>query len=355
MKLSIVEDFESTTSIGTQMNPLSICSIGDFDIYGQQPVTAFDAVTDEPVIVDAQPAIGLDPFANCETTECCCGSAYCELEKLGLVLLLASNDIHTIHINATGKDFTRLHLDADELYKQLNDYGDTCLEMSVEDGHFINPINKACEITGWNCCNVSQQGYQLIDGTREIVRILGDVSSRISEIYDCVDTNIQSTLDEWSRYIDSKRKYFLGRILQESKKRKKNESVMSASVKNMRRNRKALMRESINKLELGKSYKDFYQVEDHIQDYDIDIVDLKKGDYIIRDFQFGHLPNGGNKGYIPYEVVDIEYDRDEDKQGYWDARKRLHVYDGEEDFYIEVYNERFNGMFHRLKKSSIKR
>ena len=63
----------------------------------------------------------------------------------------------------------------------------------------------------------------------------------------------------------------------------------------------------------------------------------------------------GNKGYIPYEVIDIEYDREEDTQGYYDARKRLHLFDGFEDFYVECYNERFNGIFHKLKKSSVKK
>ena len=351
---NINENFDSTTSIGTSLNPISsitpmnVFEIGDFDVYKQY--ADLDSASEPIEIIDHAVSDVCDNTAIIDEE-----TVGQKLEKLGFVFLLASNDIHTIHINATGKDFTRLHLEADELYKQLNEYGDVCLEMAVEDGHFIHSINKACELTGWNCDSVTDKGYQLVDGVREIVRILDSVSGRIEEIYNCVDTNIQSTLDEWGRYIDSKRKYFLGRILQESKKRCKNESIMSASVRNLRRNRKALMKESLEYLELGKSYKDFYQVEDHIADYDVDPDFLEKGDYIIRDFQFGHLPNGGNKGYIPYEVVDIEYDRDEQGSGYWDNRKRLHLYDGEEDFYIVCQNGKFNGMFHRLKDSSVKK
>ena len=327
MKLT-VEDFDSTTSIGTEFNPLSVFETGDFNTYSNG--------------VDLSAA--MEPVAGTNFYE--------DLEALGFVFLLASNDIHTIHINAKGKNFTRLHLEADELYKQLNEYGDTCLEMCCEDGHFIHSINSAKDVlTSWTTYDVGQTGFTLETGVDLICKILDDVATAITELYDDVSSDIQSTMDEWIRYIDSKKNYFLGRIMQESKRRTRKESMM---LRNTRHDRKKSVCEHLDYLQLGKNYKMFCQVEDHIEDYDCDTVDLKEGDYIIRDFQFGHLPNGGNKGYIPYKVIDIEYDRDEDKNGYWDSRKRLHLYDGEEDFYVECYNERFNGMFHKLKKSSVK-
>ncbi len=323
--IRISEDFESTTSIGTEYDP-PVFESGDFDEYAKD-IEVIDT-TGEPVV-----------------------SVYENLEALGFVFLLASNDIHTIHVNAKGKNFTRLHLEADELYKQFGDYGDTCLEMCCEDGHFINSINDAKSLLGWHDYDINKVGFTLETGIPMIIQILDDVASAITEFYDEASSDIQSTLDEWIRYIDSKKNYFLGRIMQESKKRSTKESIM---LKNTRHDRKKTVCEHLDYLQLGKSYKMFCQVEDHIEDYDCDTVSLKKGDYIIRDFQFGHLPNGGNKGYIPYKVIDIEYDRDDDNGGYWDARKRLHLYDGKEDFYIECYNERFNGMFHKLKKSSVK-
>ena len=323
--IRISEDFESTTSIGTEYDP-PVFESGDFDEYAKD-IEVIDTA-DEPVV-----------------------SMYENLEALGFVFLLASNDIHTIHVNAKGKNFTRLHLEADELYKQFGDYGDTCLEMCCEDGHFINSINDAKSLLGWHDYDINKVGFTLETGIPVIIQILDDVDTAITEFYDEASSDIQSTLDEWIRYIDSKKNYFLGRIMQESKKRSTKESIM---LKSTRHDRKKTVCEHLDYLQLGKCYKVFCQVEDHIEDYDCDTVSLKKGDYIIRDFQFGHLPNGGNKGYIPYKVIDIEYDRDDDNGGYWDARKRLHLFDGEEDFYIECYNERFNGIFHKLKKSSVK-
>ena len=327
MKL-VIEDFDSTTSIGTEYNPVSVFETGDFSEYSD--FADLNSAT-EPVV---------DMYEN--------------LEALGFVFLLASNDIHTVHVNAKGKNFTRLHLEADELYKKLNEYGDTCLEMCCEDGHFINSINEAKSLIGWNDYNLGKIGFTLEEGVPKIIQILDDVTTAITEFYDEASSDIQSTFDEWLRYIDSKKNYFLGRIMQESRRRKKRNRKESMMLKSTRHDKGKCVCEHLEYLQLGKDYKMFCQVEDHIEDYDCDTVDLKKGDYIIRDFQFGHLPNGGNKGYIPYKVIDIEYDRDDDNGGYWDARKRLHLYDGKEDFYIECYNERFNGMFHKLKKSSVK-
>jgi len=300
------EDFESTTSIGTQYNP---------------------------------------PVEN----------IYENLEALGMLFTVAANDIHTIHVNACGKDFQTLHLEANDLYQTLDGYMDTVFEMCCEDGHYIHSINDAKELLSdkYPEFTVSECPFELIEGVQTIINILNFVIGSIKETYDVLPSDIQSTMDEWLRYLNSKMNYFLGRILQGAKAiAPTNESMMNRST---RRNRRKFVCEHLDKLKLGQSYTLFCQVEDHIEDYNCDTVDLKKGDYIIRDFQFGHLPNGGNKGYIPYEVIDIEYDRDDHTGGYWDARKRLHLFDGYEDFYIECYNERFNGMFHKLKKSSIEK
>lgn len=277
-----------------------------------------------------------------------------DLEALGFMFSAAANDVHTIHINACGENFKELHECANDLYDLLDSYADQCLEMCCENGHFINNINKATSLIGWQDRQIDGQPFKIKDGTQMMIDILHDVTMSISELYPDVPQDIQSTMDNWTRELNSKMNYFLNRVMYESvmrKNRNRNESVMSASVRNRRRKRAIC--EHLDKLKLGQSYTLFCQVEDHIDDYNCDTTTLKKGDYIIRDFQFGHLPNGGNKGYIPYKVIDIEYDRDEHSSGYWDARKRLHLFDGYEDFYIECYNERFNGMFHKLYKSSV--
>ena len=272
------------------------------------------------------------------------------LETLGYILAIASNDVHTIHINACGENFTELHEKAYEIYHKLWDYSDNAFEMYCEDGSYIHNINDAKSIVGdlWTV-NIGDSAFTLETGVQAMSLVVNTVVEYISSIYGDFPSDIQSTLDEWTRYLTSQMKYFIGRITQ-CNSGSYNESIMSASV---RRKKFPILYEHLDKLKLGQSYTFFGQVEDHIDDYNCDTATLKKGDYIIRDFQFGHLPNGGNKGYIPYKVVDIEYDRDEDNGCYWDARKRLHLFDGYEDFYIECYNERFNGIFHKLKKSSV--
>ena len=271
------------------------------------------------------------------------------LETLGYILTLASNDVHTIHINACGENFTELHEKAYEIYYKLWDCADTAFEMYCEDGSYIRNINNASDIVGdlWTV-DIGGGSFTLETGVQAMSLVVNTVIEYISSIYNNFSSDIQSTLDEWTRFFTSQMKYFISRITQ-CDTHGYTESIMSASV---RRKHKPIC-EHLDHLKLGQSYTLFCQVEDHIDDYNCDPLTIKKGDYIIRDFQFGHLPNGGNKGYIPYKVVEIEYDRDDDISGYHDKRKRLHLFDGYEDFYIDCYNDRFNGLFHKLKKSSV--
>ena len=281
---------------------------------------------------------------------------YEDLEALGFVFMLASNDVHTIHLNACGDNFKELHKCADDLYKLLDDYSDRCLEMACEDGHFVNNLNNARDLlTTWDVYEASGRAFNIKTGTKAIIEILNNVIVAITELYNDVPSDMQSVFDEWTRELTSRMNYFLKRVVDYPVQfGSKNESMM---LRNTRHDKDIYNRrrfhEQLDKLKLGQSYPMFYQVEDHIDDYNCSLLGLNKGDYIIRDFQFGHLPNGGNKGYIPYEITDIIYDRDDDISGYRDKRKRIELYDGNEYFYIVCEMDRFNGMFHKLKKSSI--
>ena len=288
---------------------------------------------------------------------------YCSaMETLGYVFTCAANDVHTVHVNAVGKDFTTLHSIANEMYDYLAECADTCFEISCECGGCISNINDAANLIDWDSISKNmKRTYSLIDGVQTIIDTLHIITCEIEYFYNMCPSNVQSTLDEWQRYLTSKMNYFLGRIVQcesdvcsDSMCSTHVYATESIMLRNTR-HKKPCVCEHLEYLKLGQSYRNFCQVEDHIDDYNCDTLTLKPGDCIIRDFQFGHLPNGGNKGYIPYEVVDIEYDRDSDVSGYRDVRKRLHLYDGHEDFYIECYNDRFNGIFHKLKRSSIKK
>jgi DNA-binding ferritin-like protein len=163
MKLYINEDFESTTSIGTEFNP---------------PIELLNVLPD--AVQDLSQYGGAVPVADTYVS-----SPYENLEALGMLFTVASNDIHTIHVNACGKDFMRLHLDADELYKQLAEYADTCFEMCCEDGHFINSINDAAEILKDRYTPVeSGVSYELVEGVQKIIDILNFVVHNKS--YYCV-------------------------------------------------------------------------------------------------------------------------------------------------------------------------
>lgn len=348
MKLSINENFESTTSIGTQFNPISnIMSVsqGEPGIIGSDPLgvtTSGIFNTAVPDIIQVQ-------------------SIYDRLEALGLTCLLAANDIHTVHINAKGVNFKELHLEAKDLYELLEEIGDTCLEMACEDGRFVHDINDAKAVVDWTM-DLSGQSFTLQDGVRIIIEILNLIIQRIACMYDDAPSDMQSVLDEWIRTLESKVKYFLGRVLSESIKMR-NESIMTRGT----RRRKRPCFESVQYLKLGQPYKSFCQVEDHIEDYNCNPADFKKGDFIIRDFQYGHLPNGGSEGYIPYKVVDIIYKEDfpctfcfpydaEIQKKNYDRKQleRIVLDDGFETHELVVQDGRFNGMFHKLKKSAVK-
>lgn len=58
----------------------------------------------------------------------------------------------------------------------------------------------------------------------------------------------------------------------------------------------------LKSVQIGKSYPDFCMFEDIITDYDIPLTEVKKGDVIIQDYQFGHVKR---TGYTPALVVDV--------------------------------------------------
>lgn len=346
MRLTIKEDFDSIGSNEVIFTPDGFDDVAnidvdfepDFDVYGNE--------------IEATSISNDTCDDECEEEF----NMYECLEALGFIFMMASNDIHTIHINACGENFQELHETADELYKLLNEYSDTCLEICCEDGHYIHNLNDAKELLDWECCDCSERPFTLKVGIQAIIDVLHDVTISIAELYPDCPSDIQSTMDEWSRTLNSKMNYFLNRVVEVNHIfSQTNEGMMSQYIVRNRGKKKGIC-EHLDKLKLGQSYTMFCQVEDHIDDYNVDPITLKEGDYIIRDFQFGHLPNGGNKGYIPYKVNAVVYDDVSDKSGYYDRRTRLELTDDVDDpFYLVVQNDRFNGMFHKLKKSSIQK
>ena len=79
------------------------------------------------------------------------------------------------------------------------------------------------------------------------------------------------------------------------------ESIMNMAVRKHFKERSAY-NEGLEVFQIGKRYPDFSMLEPFIVDYDVDLSNIEIGDIIIRDWQYGHLPN---TGYIPMEVIDI--------------------------------------------------
>lgn len=59
--------------------------------------------------------------------------------------------------------------------------------------------------------------------------------------------------------------------------------------------------ESLEVFELNTRYDDFSMLEPFITDYNTDLTTLKKGDIIVKDWQYGHLKN---TGYRAWEVIE---------------------------------------------------
>ena len=88
----------------------------------------------------------------------------------------------------------------------------------------------------------------------------------------------------------------------------KMESILSPSPQ-IRTNKKLnVISNSLQCYELGKRYPDFDMLEPFIEEYNVDPTTLQQGDIIIRDWQFGHLPNTGYRPVIikePFNGISI--------------------------------------------------
>lgn len=118
------------------------------------------------------------------------------------------------------------------------------------------------------------------------------------------------------------------------------ESIMSSAVANNKEQRH--IHESLENLEIGTFYPEFHMIEDHIDDYNVELAELQTGDIIVKDFQFGYRPHGNDKGYIPVEVVEP-----------FDGNS-LVIDNNEYQYQIWVDDMCDWETFHKLKKSSFK-
>ena len=83
------------------------------------------------------------------------------------------------------------------------------------------------------------------------------------------------------------------------------ESVLSPTIQIRNSNRRNMMEsDSLSCYEIGKRYPDFEMIESFIEEYNVDPTKLNIGDIIIRDWQYGHLPNTGYRPYIVVEEFD---------------------------------------------------
>lgn len=234
-------------------------------------------------------------------------NVYEKFELLGHVLYLASNDIHTIHINATGPQFQELHSVADTLRIRLFELVDACFEIASENDVIVKNNSSSLDYVP-NWVPVTNEKYYFNQGIYKIQEIIKNVVNNMVQLRELpsITSDLVSELDTWIRELTKEVNYFLNRKLKNKDITvlNKKESMMTKFVIKNRKSQRGFVQESLDTLEVGKSYLNFNLIADHIEEYDVDLTSLKQGDIIVKLFQSGYEPHGNNKGYIPVQIVE---------------------------------------------------
>jgi DNA-binding ferritin-like protein len=104
---------------------------------------------------------------------------------LGKVLNQSANNVKTIHFNAVGSHFDRLHQIAGDLYDELSEDFDTAVEMYLESSETAiaeNPNTYEAVIPF-----IENKKYNFEDGIRELGNIIHEVIEYIEEAFSETD------------------------------------------------------------------------------------------------------------------------------------------------------------------------
>lgn len=281
-----------------------------------------------------------------EKTNLNSSAVYDSIKELAYMCALASNDMHYMHLKCYGDKFQECHEKADEYLDELRELCDFCFELYSEmSGAVIdNETFASQQVPTW--ATVPQQDYDFVSFFYTAKDILTAIVNKMIEIQNIpeITSDIVSEFDTWVRKFTKEVNYFIARRIGDTEGEPVyRESIMSASVRNRKRYDEAMYAESLDTLTVGEPYKLFSMIDEHIVDYDVKFEDIKKGDYIVKEFQFGTLPHGGDSGFIPYEVLEKYEDY------------TLLVTDGTYDYEIYFDPSAKSEKYHRLDKKAFKK
>lgn len=134
-----------------------------------------------------------------ECPECNPCESLCEVFKAAI---RAYRNLYIIHWMSAGNDMMKLHLLAEDMYKELIEEIDTLGELLVEKQGTVPQLDFPCDY-------VPVQKYEF-QGSLETIKSL------VQMYLDCIDyaypnqtSDVQSTLDEWLRYWNKQLNYFV--------------------------------------------------------------------------------------------------------------------------------------------------
>jgi len=135
----------------------------------------------------------------CEACECDPCASLCEVFKAAI---RAYRNLYIIHWMSSGNDMMKLHILAEDMYKELIEEIDTLGELLVEKQGTVPQLDFPCDY-------VPVQKYEF-QGSLETIKSL------VNMYLDCIDyaypnqtSDVQSTLDEWIRYWNKQMNYFV--------------------------------------------------------------------------------------------------------------------------------------------------
>jgi len=130
--------------------------------------------------------------------------------KSSCMAVLVSNDIHYIHFMAKGEDFDKIHLLAEEYYKQLEEETDFLYELAIEyEQPIVNYSSALKQIKDYDIEEEDQYDYEdavhLIMFKLELyVDCLIELQKKVQE--EDVKSKLDDIIRKWNKEINYKLK-----------------------------------------------------------------------------------------------------------------------------------------------------
>jgi hypothetical protein len=144
---------------------------------------------------------------------------YDNIALLGYACILASNDLHHIHLCAEGEKFQEIHEDADMYLSDVRDLNDFCLELAKEGNLSLYNETYALDVikdSGNDWAVEEQESYNFREAFTAISNILTDLSQFITLVQDVdgITSDVSSELDTYLRKFTKAVNYFIAKKLE---------------------------------------------------------------------------------------------------------------------------------------------